>query len=153
MSATTAVAIYAAVVATGGLTWNVASWWLDRRTKLAVRADYSPEIPALTVVITNQSTFEVAISAIHVDWIGEDGERHGRVLGEDFTPDDDQGLLRTITGTPKKIAARDFKHVFAGGAAVANALPPDPHAFRVMVGLAHGPSVTAPVRVRAWGEA
>lgn len=135
---TAALAIYAAVVATAGLGWNVASWWLDRRTRLDATVEYIPEIDSITVHIVNRSAHPIRITSVTLLWSSADGSA-GRVLTADRVANGDPTMLRTTNGKhPGWIAARDTEHIPLGGASLVAVLPRAHSNLRAVIGTADG---------------
>jgi hypothetical protein len=79
MSATTAIALYAAVVATSGVCWQVFVWWRSTRTNLRVvvlgdiRAAHRSYVIEARVVVVNESPFEVTVRQVLLFSLPDDG--------------------------------------------------------------------------------
>jgi hypothetical protein len=68
---TAAVAIYAAIVATAALGWQVFTWWRHHRTKVEVfvrageaQVDGTAERPAILVIVRNLSAYDIRIVTV-----------------------------------------------------------------------------------------
>jgi hypothetical protein len=68
---TTAVAIYAGIVATAALGWQVFTWWRHHRTRVEVfvrpgeaQLDGATERPAVLVIVRNLSAYDIRIATV-----------------------------------------------------------------------------------------
>jgi hypothetical protein len=65
VTGTTLIAVYAAIVGTAGLVWQVTSWYLDRRTRVKVDIEIGVLVPqghdTVTVKAVNQSGHTVQV--------------------------------------------------------------------------------------------
>jgi len=86
VTATTVIAVYAAVLATAELGWQVFMWWRTTRTRLRVytTGDISGSaVTAVRVRVVNESPFEVRIHHVFLVsrgetehlWLAEEGEQ------------------------------------------------------------------------------
>ena len=76
MTITSAIAIYAAAVATAAFLWQLYTWWDRRRTKVEVRLfdDYEdPGLMLVVVQVTNHTNHEVSVNGVTL----KGGDDHG----------------------------------------------------------------------------
>jgi hypothetical protein len=155
MDGTGWIAMYGAVVATGGVAWQVASWQLSRRTRIAVVVDYVPEIPTVSMRIYNRSAHDVRIHTINLLWECE-GRRAIRmllnrtapVLPGDIPEDDPQSVtLRAMSDLPEVIRPHDSGHVIAGGKRLHAVMPLDSCNLRALIGTADGKAFEGRARI------
>lgn len=107
---TLAVAVYAAVVASAALGWQIISTLREARTRLTVNAVpfIGGETPAVFwLEITNISRHDVTCDRLRFDWSSSDGE--GRALINDLVEFDQASV---ITGDfPCRIPARSSENL------------------------------------------
>lgn len=147
---TTWIAIYGALVATGGFVWQIVSWRMARATRLSGSVTYIPHLPAITVGIVNHSSHDVRVTTINLLW-NCNGQGGGRMLAAQtdtlLRSDRDPVMLRAMSDLPSVIRPHDSGSVQIGGERLRVALPDGMTDLRALVGTADGKRIEIPARL------
>jgi hypothetical protein len=151
---TVVLATYAALVATLSASWQIVSWYLDRRTDLRVAVEHILVLPSVSVQLVNHSAHPVRIATITLAWQrGDVGGARMLVSHSDASAEvlSDSLTLRAVSELPDWIAPRDSAHVAIGGKRLIDTLPNDATDLRAIVGTADGRTIVAHAQTNDFG--